>query len=272
MEYVDQLVPYWKLGLGHASAQLQRTESEIELVLITVLTTLLTMFVLRLAGRLFKIPKKKCCAKEFAEQRKADPVPPNNDNAIIGEIQSQLVLIHREIINLRHERELVDNELIETSTQILQSICASFGQQDEFSVDNVPQIELPKPVPQRMQPKMMQSPAVTAPSYSPVSEQRIDSSMQSFPNPSPPAKQASPPNGSPVHTQPAAFGQIPNRSPVNQQGPPPAKVAAPKMSAIAAARMKREAELAENGATAAPVGSTNPFGKPRAAPFGATMG
>ena len=282
--------PYWRSALGAASGYSGRSESDVELVLFTVMTTLVTLFVLRLTPRIFRRGAKKhaCCAKEFVEQRKGGEgsIPSgSNDAALIAEVQAQLVTIHKEIMNLKHEREVIDTELIETSTQILQTLGASFlagtnESRDDFSpAADVPKMELPvhKPVPQRtiqqnpIVPRLMEqarpvlnaSPPTANEQPLPVSSGPSETQTpQSHSMMSAPSVPHQPPQGPSSHT-------VPSRA-VPQSASPP-MVAAPKMSAIAAARMKREAEMAHNAATAPPSGAANPFGKPRAGPFGASQ-
>ena len=344
MDHLQLVHPYWQSAVGVASQYFQRSEAETELVLATACITLTTMLVLSLVSRLLTRSWKEkpaCCVTEFMQQRKAKmvgvPSIPSGsgagpDPAFMTEVHHQLSLIHKEILNLKHERELVDNELIETSTQILQTIGASFGagdemgiSRDDFSPETIPNMELPavvhKPIPHRpaVQPASHQQPLHVVQPVHPVDPTRVaplsrgihDGSPNSTrslgtsgPRPRSPQSATSmnglhPPAhevARPAVVQPSAhavnpiraphqlspqassFAQVPaapqmiqsQPAPIPHSAPP--KAAAPKMSAIAAARIKREAEQAENtpAGPAAPVGSTNPFGKARSAPFGAS--
>ena len=62
--------------------------------------------------------RKKCCCIDFAQGRKTSTI----EGVWMADLKTQLAQISRELANMRTVRDSVDAELIETSTQILQSI------------------------------------------------------------------------------------------------------------------------------------------------------
>lgn len=250
-----------------------------------------------------------CCVTKLMQNRKASKIiadggipssfdgggGPTNLDAFIRDVQDQLASIRNEIQILKHEREIVDNELIETSTQILQSIGATFGSLEEEETE----LELPKivkPIPNRpnvarpvidLTPAKQKSPVLAMQPDSPVINQMPISTNKALVSTSPvsqvPQAFAKPALVPSAPQSKAAPARMPETSPVAQPKQPartlpeppnltePPLKAAPKMSAIAAARLKREQDLAEAKASPpAPVGATNPFGKPKSGPFGGT--
>lgn len=136
------------------------SDRENELLLVSVVCTLVTV----LFGSLFlrivfpsKVARPECCVTKYMQQRKGGSVSiPSSMNGTashmsdLKEIQHQLCIIHSEIQKLKHEREVIDHELIETSTQILQAIGNTFVSMEEMEddvIDNPPPIV--KPVPSR---------------------------------------------------------------------------------------------------------------------------
>lgn len=83
-------------------------------VVFTCLCGVLLLFVCRRRRR--QTPLEPCCCVTYAQSR---PVAIMNG---LPEIRNQLQAMHRELINMRTQRDTVDVELINTSTQILQSI------------------------------------------------------------------------------------------------------------------------------------------------------
>ena len=159
---------------------ISRVESELLLLsvvgtaLVTVLTLLLVQTIV--SPRSSKQPQEDlCCATKFAQQRKAQTVGPSipassgggacqshsqSVDHMMHEIQHQLIAIHREILALKQEREVIDNELIETSTQILQTIGAQLNSVEEYEQEALvePHVVM-KPVPSRIQvPQKLDSP------------------------------------------------------------------------------------------------------------------
>ena len=158
MEKVWEFVEPAVLAVQH---QLGLSRPQTELMLLSIIAVILVHAV---ASVLFpsKPAKPECCISKFIQQRKAvgGPVsiPPNmgsgngGDSALLAEIHQQLAHIHNEIQQLKNEREIVDHELIETSTQILQAIGASFvpieDEEDSEFIAESPAAII-KPVPTR---------------------------------------------------------------------------------------------------------------------------
>jgi hypothetical protein len=314
---MDQYLSSARLLLQPIAAALSQllgsTHADTELILISsFITLLLSVFFLSTLPRSGRVVSEPCCVTKLMQKRKAaklpgeqipssiagSPASPNLE-AFIRDVQQQLVSIRNEIQSLKSEREIVDHELIETSTQILQTIGATFGPVLE---ENDTELELPKivkPIPNRpnverpvieLTPAKHQSPLIN-PSIqhdSPVT-QKSTSLVKPLilPNPEPRAPQSKAPvvpaasqpkapsqvNAAPTQ-QPKPVVPVPNSAPASIKPEPapaqvnPAPKVAPKMSAIAAARLKREQELSESKAPPAQPGATNPFGKPKPGPFG----
>jgi len=195
----------------------------------------------------------KCCCAKLVNNRKPTSIGSLDNNTggsssgsdpqLIHAIRSQLRSVHEELVRLKQERDIVDSELIETSTQILQSI----GEQirygspppDEGTLTSSQLIRELEDTPARVM-----VPKPSAPVTRPVPTQPVTQA--------PAVHQAS---------APAGPRPVPHGVPV-EHAPTGAGKAVPKMSSIAAARMKREYEMP----TQAPVPS-GPFGAPKG-PFG----
>lgn len=348
----------WIPAVSGLSQHLAQPEKDVELVLITVGSTIVIMWLVGLVGNtLFGSGNSRsapaCCVTRFCEQRRAKragivQIPAgtggseqtSDNSAVLGflqELYGQLGAIQKEISILKHERELMDAELIETSTQILQTLGASFigampGDESLISRDgsigttpdsstrrkielptplmHKPQVVRPEPVhPQPRSPKaashvvlpqpqpkspraasMSQvapsAPAVKAPQpRSPISAPVAHTSQAAPTVVVPPKafpKSDSSPVNAPVLVHPKPIPQQPpSHSPkAHASSPPPGQPKVePKLSALAAARLKREAELnAAKAPTNAPVpqqtvAATNPFaakakqGAPPSGPF-----
>jgi len=318
----------WRPAIVGISQHLAQAERDVELVLTTMLTTVMIVWLL---GNLFGSGKSKssptCCVTKFFEQRRAKrsgivTIPSGtggggdqaDNNAVVSflqELYNQLGSIQKEISILKHERELMDAELIETSTQILQTLGASFigampGDESLISRDgslgNTPdsmtrrKIELPTPLmhqpkivrPEPVHPAQPRSPKAAptnlAPSIpkspkgagvpvvkgpqpkSPIAAHATTSTAVAAPKAFP--KSDNSPVSAPVHVPPKPAPPQPRA--YSPEIPPSATVPAmpkaePKMSALAAARLKREAEM--NAAKATPtatapqpsLAATNPF-------------
>ena len=337
------------------SQHLAQPEKDVELVLITIGSTIVIMWLVGLVGStLFGSGNSRsapaCCVTRFFEQRRAKragivQIPSgtggseqtSDNSAVLGflqELYGQLGAIQKEISILKYERELMDAELIETSTQILQTLGASFigampGDESLISRDgsigttpdsstrrkielptplmHKPQVVRPEPVhPQPRSPKAAShvvlppkspraasmpqgapsAPGVKAPQpRSPISAP-VAHTAQAAPTvvvpPKAFPKSDSSPVNAPVHVHPKPVPQQPpSHSPKTHTSvPPPAQPKAePKLSALAAARLKREAELnaakaPTNAAVPQPtIAATNPFaakakqGAPPSGPF-----
>jgi len=217
-------------------------------------TSILGLFVLWLLSRFRAVRSRssygpRCCCSKLVSSRKpttssgtaaaaAAAIDPNTVQAL----RHQIYMIHTELVKLKSEREAVDNELIETSTQILQSLG------DQIHRTTTPGADEPI-------------------SSSQVLRDLTSDDLQNTQRVLPPVVEQPVPIPQTVRVQPA-----PSQPPVVQSVPPPqapqvpaAPVAAPKMSAIAAARMKREAETA---APQAKIPPSNPFGQQAKGPFG----
>lgn len=191
-----------------------KSTGESELLLLSVVgTALITVITLLLAHtivspRSAKPQEDVCCATKFAQQRKAQTVGPSipassgggashshsqSVDQMMREIQHQLMAIHREIQALKQEREVIDNELIETSTQILQTIGAQLNSVEGYEQDVQELVEPPvvmKPVPSRVQvPQKLNSPRTLVP-RSPL--------VQPAPAPQPQMRQTQVPQIAPV--------------------------------------------------------------------------
>jgi len=309
------------------SEHLQKSEAETELIFFSVVVTLVVIWILQLFGGIIfgsglrqSTDQGVCCVTKFFENRRANrphgafSIPPGSataaDNSgstgldqFIREVQGQLSAIQKEIQILKHERELMDAELIETSTQILQTIGASFigavpGDESLSSRDGyngTPDSTFPTPIVKKPQPQHVPAPApvirqpAAQPAVKPGSPKAHAAPVPAVPKASvqPPKAPSvvgnsprvvgdpSPKSSAPVHVPvPAQPVPNPNVSNLPNPGPPlmgsgPAK-AAPKLSALAQARMKRESEMtAVGGPPQTQAGATNPFGaKARPGPFG----
>ena len=287
---------------------LDRPPAEVELMIFSSIATLLVVLTFSILTSRSGPVAETCCVTKLMQARKASKLPgvqsipssigssdASNPNleAFIRDVQQQLGSIRNEIQILKHEREIVDHELIETSTQILQTIGATFNALTEEN-EEVSELELPKiikPVPSRptvqrpvieltpakpqhapqpdspvlvpSQPKISAKPVIPSPNMQPVPKSQPQSKA---PPSQPPVSAVSPrsvPAPASVTNSPIVKPQAP---PNNPQVP---QKAAPKMSAIAAARLKREQELAESKGPTAPVAASNPFAKPKSGPFGA---
>jgi hypothetical protein len=136
-EYIEPVLLLLQQRLG-------LSQSETFVVLYTIGALVLVHMTISL---LFpgKPSKPECCISKFVQQRKAAAGPISipassgggrSGDLSLGEIHQQLTNIFNELQQLRQEREVVDHELIETSTQILQAIGASFVPiEDEDSED-----------------------------------------------------------------------------------------------------------------------------------------
>ena len=380
MESLSETVPviltaargYMQPVVGILMAQIGTSRSETELVLFTSVSTAISVFVVLLVSKLlFRTPAKRadaCCVTEFVQKRRAtnlgpsipaspEAAPAQHSHAIdtfLHEVHHQLAAIQREIQTLKQEREVIDHELIETSTQILQTIGATMLPLEDEPILDSPKIVKPVPsrpvverpvidvtpakqpqpvqVPQMRQPVMASAPSSGSPISRPIEQpsQPIPQVPVVKPSVVPPAAMPKvapsiPAVNAPVAApaQPALTPQVrapvsapvtapiaapvPVRAPVNvasagdssprqvaskpavpqpvaaaqAQEPPsapalPAQIpkaapaqAAPKMSALAMARMKREQEQTEAKSAAPPPAASNPFGKPKPGPFGA---
>ena len=332
----------WQPVVASISQHLAQTERDVELILITMGSTIVISWLL---GQLFGSGKSSdsaaCCVTKFFEHRRAKraglvTIPAGtsggeqaaDNSAVAGflqELYGQLGSIQKEISILKHERELMDAELIETSTQILQTLGASFigampGDESLISRDGsmgtTPdsvtrrKIELPTPLMHKplivkpepvhpaqprspkaiptaviqSQPKSPKGPTVPivkmpqprSPTVAPTVPVAGVSAPKAFP------KSDSSPVNAPVHAPPKPAPPQPRmQSPgIPENAPIPSlPKAEPKMSALAAARLKREAEMNAAKATA-PVNvpqpsmaATNPFaakakaGAPASSPF-----
>ena len=176
------------------------------------------------------------------------------DPNAVQAIRHQIHMIHTELVRLKNERDAVDNELIETSTQILQSLGDQINRVGSPDVDDAPV------------------------SSSQVIRDLTYDDMQNTQRVLPPVSEQPPPVVHKPIPQTAVEHVASSKSPVEAPKAPvlaakpsaPAS-AVPKMSAIAAARMKREAEsVTESAAKAQPTAVGNPFGAPQPAkgPFG----
>ena len=261
----------WHPAVGLLSGYFILPEREVELMLATVIGT---CFVLLIVNRLLiGSPKSstECCVTKFFEQRKARKagvvtIPAGGSNggdggavgAFMHELYGQLASVQKELSILKYERELMDAELIETSTQILQTLGASFigafpGDESLISRDGsmgtTPEstrrkIELPTPVmhkPQVLRPEPV-VPQPKSPKNTSVTNvvPMVVGAPKTFP------KQDASPVNAPVHVpikpQPAqpVTNEPESKAHFSAPGAPKAE---PKMSALAAARLKREAEL-----------------------------
>lgn len=318
-------------------------ERDVELVFASILMTVVVLWIVRffVFGIVFGSTKSRsasvCCVTKFFEIRRVKragivsiPAGQNSggdgsgDNTAVAgfmhEMYNQLSAIQKEISILKHERELMDAELIETSTQILQTLGASFigampGDESlisrDGSIGTTPdsmtrrKIELPTPImvkpqiarsePVHAQPKSPKAavpvirpePIHVQPPKSPTAATQVIRPEPKHALPRSP-KAAIVASSIPVNL-PKAFPKS-DTSPVNAQSkdvPPPTAInapvvkaapptmastpnpsapkAEPKMSALAMARLKREAEM--NAAKSSPVATvpqpttaaTNPF-------------
>lgn len=154
--------PVVKLVAGN----LGTSPKEAELIVLSTLWTVAAMLVVSLLSKILfpsKPPRSECCVGKFIEDRKAvggtsSPIQPNVSggsgvpDGFLRDIQHQLTLIQNEIQQLKQEREVVDQELIETSTQILQALGTSMigidGEGENYDlIDESPPVI--KPVPNR---------------------------------------------------------------------------------------------------------------------------
>jgi hypothetical protein len=155
--------PVVKLVSGH----LGTSHKEAELVVISTLWTIAAMLVVSLVSKILfpsKPSRLECCMGKFMEDRKAvggtgSSIQPNVSgggsgvpDGFLRDIQHQLTVIQNEIQQIKQEREVVDQELIETSTQILQALGTSMmpidGESENFDlIDESPPVI--KPVPNR---------------------------------------------------------------------------------------------------------------------------
>jgi hypothetical protein len=231
--------------------------------------------------------QKCCCAKLVNNKRPSaiSVIEPKSsgqpDLHMIHAIRHQLHSIHEELVRLKHERDAVDSELIETSTHILQSIGEQirYGTPTESVGGTMTSSQLLR--------ELEDTPAASVGvgkrqiSANSVASNGTSNGVQAKPAAGPvlppsaqnniSLEQPGPANvnlprpsmiSSNVHSQPTAPG-IPKASP--NPGP---EVAAPKMSAIAAARMKREQETnVAHQPTQVSRPPANPFAKPKG-PFG----
>jgi hypothetical protein len=149
-----------KAGIPQGESQLLFTYT-----LIPVVSTLvLIVMVQGIFSLLFRRRTKReelCCVTKFVQQRKAQssisipssmPVASSGGSSsgavehFLRDIQHQLVQIQRELQNLKQEREVIDNELIETSTQILQTIGAQLnGMEEDYEIQETPVVVKPQP-------------------------------------------------------------------------------------------------------------------------------
>lgn len=267
--------PVFSLGIRQPS--FEDLQSRPVVFLSTAIIGLLVLWILsRLRiGRSRSTSTARCCCAKLVNNRK--PTTSNLsgetssaalDPSAVQAIRHQIYMIHTEVVKLKSEREAVDNELIETSTQILQSLgdqihrVGSPGTDVPLSSSQVlrdltyddlqntqrvlpvvaeQEVHVPQTV--RVQPVNVDHPVVPANSVQPA--------------PIEPGVRIPVPKSIP----PSTAGAVPKET------NPAVAAPAPKMSAIAAARMKRETEVppAKPGG-AAP--ALNPFGQPAKGPFG----
>ena len=277
----------WRPTVALLSVHLTQPERDVELMLVGIVSTCVALFFLNLViGSLFGSRQSTaysvCCVTKFFEQRRAKragivTIPAGSGGqqgeggavgAFMQELYGQLASIQKELSILKHERELMDAELIETSTQILQTLGAPFigafpGDESLISRDGsmgtTPEstrrkIELPTPVihkPQVVRPDPI-VPQPKSPKHTNVEPMHnvvpiVVAAPKAFP------KQDISPVNAPVHApiKPQPVQPTMNQPETKPQATVPvASKAEPKMSALAAARMKREAEV--NAAKSAP--------------------
>jgi hypothetical protein len=179
-------------AIGFVASKLGLSRPDSELILYTVLTVLL----LQLLTSIFfpsRPEKPVCCISKFVQQRKSTSgpisIPPNMSggsassggvsDSVMNELRQLLSQIHGELQQMRQEREVVEQELIETSTQILQAIGASLVPMEDDEGDLVdPSPPIVKPVPTRPAPDrpiIADSPVVKSVSERPAVQLQTDS-------------------------------------------------------------------------------------------------
>ena len=262
-------------SFGIRQPSMEEIQSRPVVVLTTSIVGLLLLWLLSRfkVGRSRSNHTVRCCCAKLVSNRKptasnlsSEASSASVDPAAVQAIRHQIYMIHAEVVKLKSEREAVDNELIETSTQILQSLgdqihrVGSPGTDAPLSSSQVlrdltyddlqhTQRVLPVVVEQEMHvPQTVRVQSVDPPigPSKPVHAAPVEPSVH-VPIPSSVSKSIPPSTGSGMETNPAG--------------------AVPKMSAIAAARMKRETET-PTAKAGGPGPASNPFGQPAKAPFG----
>ena len=158
------------LPVSTVGGYLGRPDSDIELMILTCSFTLVVVFAVQSLVSLLapkREEKEDCCISKFVRERRAKSAGeasivsgnPEGEEGFAREVRNHLISIQRELHELKREREIMDAELMETSTQILQTIGVTLMAQDDEinreyagSPDFVPIVNVPihKPVVQRV--------------------------------------------------------------------------------------------------------------------------